>query len=190
MTLLLRLIKDVLESSTYGNSALKTLIDGVYTRIGAPIGASISADIAAAKANLVTLLADTVIIKAEVTNFLQSDSHLVYPTLAADVTIAGGAGAWALGALVEIIPAATIATDYYVDSVYISAVSGAQKGELVLVHGAGDTEFARIREVGVAGGSIVLPAVKKIPANDRVKAKLATSAGGAQTADVGLGYHL
>lgn len=149
----------------------------IFARLGAPIGASLSADVAAVKA-------DTLASKLRGV----ADNTKVYPTLAAATTVAAAAGAFTLGAFVQIVPATTIVSDCYIDAVEIEAISAALKGELVLYHGAGQTEFARL--AFVAAGRYTLSAQKKIPANDKIEAKFATTAGGSQTCDVRLSYHL
>lgn len=190
MQLLVMKIRDVILSTSYGNSALKTLIDtldtvadAIYARLGAPAGASMSADTAAIKA-------ETALILAEVDGALLAANVKCYPTLAAAVTVTGAAGVFTLGNFATIVAAAAIATDFYVNTIYVTAVSGAQISEIVLYHGAGDTEFARIIYTGSNGIAIKLSAFKKIPAGDQIRAKLASAAGGAQTANIILGYHL
>lgn len=197
MMMLLMRLKDIVGNATYGNAALKTLIetadtvaDNIYARLGAPAGASMSADIAAIYAKVdteIALLATAADLATLARRWTTSTSK-VYPTLAAAVTVAGAAGAQTLGAFVQIVAAAAITTDCYVDTVYITAVSAPQLGELVLYHGAGQTEFARI--IVDATGAYKLSVFKTIPANDKIEAKYASTAGGAQTVDVKLGYHL
>ena len=173
---LIRLIKDVVESATYGNSALKTIVDNIYARLGAPVGASTSADIAAVQADVDRIEARVV-----------GTTTKVHPTLAAHVVVTGAAGANALGAAAEIAAAAAIAALYYVDGVSVTATSGAGIFELVLYHGAADTEFARIQFITT--GRYLLQATKQIPANDKITAKVASLAGGSQTATVAISYH-
>lgn len=175
-TLLVR-IRDILDSTTYGNSALKTLVDNIYARLGAPVGADLSADIAAVQADVTRLGAREVI----------TGGMKVYPTEAAGVTVTGDAAAWTLGAFATVAAAAAIADDFYVSRIDVTGVSGAGTFELVLYHGAADTEFARIRFSGPA--SYDLRALKTIPGGEQVRAKLASLAGGAQTATVSFGYH-
>ena len=49
----------LLKNSTYGLSALETLVDGVESTLGTPAGASVSADVAAIKGDTAAVLADT-----------------------------------------------------------------------------------------------------------------------------------
>lgn len=46
-------------NGTYGLSAIETLVDGIETTLGTPAGASVSADVAAVKAETASILTDT-----------------------------------------------------------------------------------------------------------------------------------
>lgn len=167
----------------------------IYARLGAPVGADLSADIAAVKLAVDTvddlLDSEVAAIQADVDRIearLIGATSSIYPTLAGAVQLTGGAGAWAAGAaLVEIVPAATVAVEYYIDGIVVTAMTLAAQAEIWLTHGAGDTEFARITVTGP--GTFYLRAQKAIPANDKIMANVATAAGGAQTADVKVQYH-
>jgi len=114
----------------------------------------------------------------------------VYPTLAGGVLIAGGAGAWALGAFVEVVPAATIASVFDIHGICVEALSGAGVSELVLYSGllGAEVEIGRIR-IPAGGTWEQLFQCPQQLANTRISAKFATAAGGAQTVTISLRYH-
>lgn len=178
MQLLLMRLRDEIFSATSGNAAIKAAVNLVYSRIGAPVGASISADLASAKSDTGLLVERT-----------GSNNVKVWPTLLNEVVVTGGAGVWALGAAAAIVAPNDIGTVYYVDEVYITAVSGMfSGGELIFYHGAGATEFARV-VVSNGPTSISVRNSKRIPANDKIDVKLATKGGGAETVSLKIGYH-
>lgn len=114
----------------------------------------------------------------------------VYPTLAGGVTLTAGA-AWTLGALVEIVPASTITSDFDIHAIDIEDISANDTYELVIYYGAGDTEAGRIRFVrnAVQSATLNIPIhMPVIPANSRVRAAVACSTGGF-TADISIRYH-
>lgn len=117
----------------------------------------------------------------------------VYPTLAAGVTVTGAAGAWTLGAFVEIVPASTITSDFDIHFIYIENASAADNYEIVLYEGAGDNEIGRIRAVEPSGASEVASHPVQTPlvvANSRIRCKVASASGGSDTVDILVGYHL
>ena len=114
----------------------------------------------------------------------------VYPTLAAGVTIAGGAGAWALGNFVEVVPANTITEDFDIHYVHLEAASANDTYELVLYYGATDIECARCRALnGTTLDASTIPVMTPlIPANSQIRAKLASASGG-DNVTIALQYH-
>lgn len=80
-------------------------------------------------------------------------ASLVYPTLAAGVTINGGAGAWELGAFTEVIPVNTITLDFDIHWINFANASAADTYELNLYYGASDTLIAT-RRITITGYSI------------------------------------
>jgi hypothetical protein len=115
-----------------------------------------------------------------------------YPTLANGVTVTGAAGAWTLGAFVEIVPASTITSEFDIHYVSVEALSANDVYELHLFYGAGDTFAGSIRFVKNAAVDAVVNApfmTELIPANSRIRAKLATKGGGSDTADISIVYH-
>ncbi|MEA3225152.1 MAG: hypothetical protein U9Q07_04315 [Planctomycetota bacterium] len=127
------------------------------------------------------------------------DSHVhgaqgVYPTLADGVSLTTNAADWVLGAIVEIIPASTITDDFDIHEVLIEDINIADKTyELVLYYGAGDVEAGRVRfsagttKGGVPNGTMRTPIM---PANSRLRGKLAIEDGGSKTAQISVRYQL
>lgn len=120
---------------------------------------------------------------------------LVYPTLAAGATVVSAATDWGLGALTEIVPADTIASNFLIQNIAVETMSKDAVYELVLYSGAGDAEVARIR-FSVVGGFFG-NAVYRVPgalvaANSRVRAALACSDGlaGAATGTISISYRI
>ena len=71
---------------------------------------------------------------------------LCYPTLADGKTVNGGAGAWQLGTITELIPAGTISVWFDIHFIMVEAASANDVYELVLY--ANDvTEIGRVRTV-------------------------------------------
>jgi len=118
----------------------------------------------------------------------------VYPTEADGVSLTTAAGDWALGTITEIVPINTIGSAFDIHEVLVEDVNTQDKTyELVLYFGADDTECGRTRFAATStkGG---VPAVAMqtalIPANSRIRAKLAIQDGGGKTARVSLRYHI
>lgn len=118
--------------------------------------------------------------------------QFVYPTLAGPVAIPANGGAWALGALTQVIPINQIATSYSIKEVIISAMSANADFELALYYGAGDTLWA---ETGFTRGGAQLSSLRVavggivIPANSIFKAAIADSIG-TSTLEIKVTYHL
>lgn len=117
----------------------------------------------------------------------------VYPTLAAGTTVTGAAGAWTLGAFVEIIPANTITKDFDIHWIDVEGASIEDVYELVLYNTT--TEIGRVRfnaAKTVAGGVILSPVYfqSQVQAkNSQIQAKLASSSGGGDTVTFSVFYH-
>jgi len=115
-----------------------------------------------------------------------------YPSLAAGETVISAAGAWDLGDFKEIMPADT-ATNWF-DVHYINVENMDTNGqyELWLYHGLADTFYCRLRfsksavKDVAAGLSIQTPVIAK---GDRIRAKVAHSAGGLAEVTISLEYH-
>jgi hypothetical protein len=116
-----------------------------------------------------------------------------YPTLANGVIVTGGAGAWALGNFVEVIPANAITSMYDIHFVVFEGASATDIYELVLYRGAigSEVEIGRIRadrenaQSGVSNSPIQIPA---LAANTRVSAKVASKSGG-DNVTISIYYH-
>ncbi len=116
----------------------------------------------------------------------------VFPTLAGGVTLTGDAAAWVLGPAVQVMPPSTANDPFDVHFVNIEAISGAGVFEIVLYAGDLDVEVGRVR----FGTSIAVDLITGIPIQmpitpdtDRVRARVASAAGGAQTVTISLSYH-
>lgn len=118
----------------------------------------------------------------------------VYPTLADGITVTAEAVDWGTGgALVEIVPADTITEPFDIHFVNIENVSAARTYELIFYWGATDTEAGRIRFTKSAGLDPVLDRriqTRIIPANSRIRARLASAGAVADTVDVSVHYHV
>jgi len=101
----------------------------------------------------------------------------------AGVAVAGGGGAWAQGALVQIVPAATIATPFSITGFNIQSATANNiyKVEFFWGQATGDNSLGIYEFVDVGGKSTPPPVDMghlKIPSNSYVGAKLASSTGG------------
>jgi len=118
---------------------------------------------------------------------------LVYPTLAAGVTLTcGNAASWTLGAFVEIIPASTVTKDFDLHFVSIEDLSANTVFEIHFFFGASDTfcGSCRVTKNAVFDGTLNAPVQTfLIPANSRIRAKIASATGNADTADISVFYH-
>ena len=116
----------------------------------------------------------------------------VYPNLAAPIVLPAQGGAWAYGALTQIVPINTITTDYSLREVIISAMSANADFELAIYYGAGDTLWA---QAGFTRGGAQISSLVVgvsgivIPANSVLKAAVADSVG-TSTLEIKITYHL
>jgi hypothetical protein len=118
---------------------------------------------------------------------------LVYPTLAAGATLVSTVANWTLAVPVDIIPAATIHTNFLLSIVSVETLDKNGTFELVIYQGAADLEVSRVRFSvlgGFFGNSVFVLPGALITAEARVRGSIAYSAGagGAATATVSLGY--
>lgn len=125
----------------------------------------------------------------------------VYPTQAEEVggnegdgaLLTTNAGNWALGAIVEIIPANKITSEFDIHEILVEDVNTQDKTyEIVLYYGAGDTECGRARFAATSNkGGVPNVAMQTtlIPANSRLRAQLAIEGGGSKTVKLSLRYH-
>ena len=120
---------------------------------------------------------------------------MVYPTLpTADVVLTSG-GAGALGAIVEVIPAATVTSDFDVHWINISTANFNDIYELVLYKGAALSEveiararFARSAVQDLANGVPVTMDIQA--ANERISAAVGCVVNAGKTCALSLAYHL
>ncbi len=117
-----------------------------------------------------------------------------YPTLADGVTVtAETAGTtWTLGAFVQIVPASTITSDFDIHYVSIEDLSANTVYELHLFQGAGDDFIGCVRFTKNANqdGTMNVPfQTPIIPANSRIRAKVATTDDNGETIDISIFYH-
>ena len=118
----------------------------------------------------------------------------VYPTLADAVTLTTSDAGWTLGTIVEIIPADTIDVKFDVHWVVVGAISAVDEYELVLYHGASESEeeigrivFNRSSNFSQEGNLPIQIAPQS--ANTRISAALACKSENARTCTVKLYYH-
>lgn len=117
-----------------------------------------------------------------------------YPSLANAIEITGGAGAWALGNFVEVVPANGITSMYDIHWVHTSNASVTDEFQVNLYKGELGSEIL-ICEVPITrdatqSGSIPAKSMSSlIAANTRISAKCASKSGGGDTIDIKLSYH-
>ena len=118
----------------------------------------------------------------------------VYPTLANNVTLTGGAGAWQLGNFIEVVPANTITDWFDIHWVVLVDPSVQDNYQVELYQGDLGSEelIAQIKVTrdtnqGSTGSVPIMTPI--IPANTRISAKLATESGGNDTLDIAVLYH-
>jgi hypothetical protein len=117
---------------------------------------------------------------------------LVYPTLAAGVTLTCAAVAWTLGAFATIVPASTIGSEFDIHYLSIEALSANAVYEIVLYYGATDIECGRVRVTknAVMDGTVNAPfQTPLIPADSQIRGKVASNTGAADTVDLSVFYH-
>jgi len=123
---------------------------------------------------------------------------IVYPTLAAGKVVTGGADAWALGAVTEIIAAATepfASNAFDIHFINFEAASANDTYELVLYSGADEAlvEIGRVRTKKYSATDSVVSVPIQIPsqtAGTRITAKVASASGGEDTVTISVYAHL
>lgn len=121
------------------------------------------------------------------------NTQLVYPTLAAPVTLTAGAGAWNLGNYIEIIPSNLITVPFDIHFINNGLMSDVTTCELHLFKGnlgnevlIGKYRFVRLsNQTGAIPMHVITPL---LPANTRISGKLASAVGNTTLA-VSLSYH-
>ncbi len=117
----------------------------------------------------------------------------VYPSLVPGIDVTAGAAGppWVLGAFTEIVPASAITNEFDIHYVSVEGMDTNDVYELHLFWGAGDTLAGKRRftKTAVMDGVQNVPfQTKVIPANSRIRAKLASAAGGS-IARISIGHH-
>lgn len=118
---------------------------------------------------------------------------LCYPTLVDGVPVTAGAAGppWVLGAFTEIVPALAIGDEFDIHFISIEDLDDVTVYELHLYYGAGDTFCGSVRFTKTAnleGTQNVNFMTPLIPADSRIRAKLASDAGGS-IATISIMYH-
>jgi len=118
----------------------------------------------------------------------------VYPTGANNVVLSNN-GAWAMGTLVQVIPASTVTSNFVIDSICPIVIDEPVPGvgdtyEIALYQGASDIEIGRVRFYGnlTFFGELRL-VTTVIPANARVRAALMSRTGAELSVSISVGYH-
>ena len=117
----------------------------------------------------------------------------VYPTLATGVLLYAAVDGGVLGAIIEIIPADTFNFVFDIHEVLVEDVNVQDKTyELHLYYGADDTwcGSTRFAATSLKGGvpAVIIQTVL-IPANNRVRGKLAIEGGTGKWAEISLRLH-
>jgi hypothetical protein len=118
---------------------------------------------------------------------------LCYPTLANGITLASTTTIWQLGAITDIVLANTIASPFDIHWVTVEGVSATGVYELHLFHGASDTFIGSIRFTKTAAQDAAKDykfMCPILPANDRIRGKLASNNAVADTATISVAYHV
>ena len=125
------------------------------------------------------------------------NKSIVYPTLAAGKVVTGGADAWAEGAAVEIIGAATApfaTNEFDIHFVNFEAASANDTFELSLYSGAdASVEIGRVRTKKYSNTDGVVSVPIQIPAQaagTKISAKVASAGGGEDTVTISVYAHL
>lgn len=120
-------------------------------------------------------------------------AQLVYPTLAAAITVTSSDVAWTLGNFATIVAADAITSPFDIHWAHFDAISANGAYELYLYYGAGDTFACSVPFVKAAaqdGLFSIKAQTVIIPANSQIRAKLASENAVADTADVKIVYYL
>jgi len=118
--------------------------------------------------------------------------QFVYPVLATPVTLPAEGTAWTYGTLTQVVPINTIASNFAIHEIMISAMSANASFVGRVTYGADDTEwsFFTLTRGGAQTASTVIPIQGiVIPANSAVKIQIADSVG-TSTLAVKIHYHI
>jgi hypothetical protein len=115
------------------------------------------------------------------------EERFVYPSLAAGATIVSANANWAYGAYAEVVPVNTISNPFHVTIVSIESCDRDAVFQLELYQGAADTIISAVRfavDNGFFGNQVYTIGSAEVPANARVRARIASSNGLAQIATI------
>jgi len=115
----------------------------------------------------------------------------VYPTLADGVPLTAGP-LWTLSTFVEIVPINTITAEFDIHFISVEGLDTNDVYELHLFQGGSDVLVGKKRftKNAVQDGIVNVPfQTPVIPANARIRGKLASAAGGS-VATISIGYHI
>lgn len=156
-------IKTVLDSIATGvNTTLVAAVEAVSTKLGTPTSTNLANDLTN-------------------TRLPVAATKTVKPSLANGVVATGGAGVWAEGAYVEVVPANGINAKFGVYAVLVEAITGVHQVTLASGGAGAEVPFCTIA-LGQAGRHLIQGPL--VAANARVAVKTASKAGGAQTVTV------
>jgi len=114
----------------------------------------------------------------------------VYPTLADGVLVTGGAAAWEVGAVVELIPAGTIAVAFDIHYLNIEVASATDVYEIILYSTTG--EIGRVRttkQTNQSGANNVPIQIPPQSANEQIRIAVASKTGGGDSLRLSVFYH-
>lgn len=191
-------IKDLLEHSTYGLSALKdliTIIDTVVDAILVDTSTTLEDKIDTIDTIVDAILVDTgTTLEDLINNIVDKDSApttKAYPENADGVNVTSSTSDWAFGSWVEIIPANTITETFWIFGAVENTLSLAIDGILQIgIGGAGsevaimDIKFAHTFHIHTRTNQPMV----KVAANTRVAARVATEGTSAKTLEISIEY--
>lgn len=121
---------------------------------------------------------------------------MIYPSLANGVTLTAvnDASNWSLGALTEIVPVNTITTPYDLHQVFIESASTDTNYQINFYYGASDTYATAYYCTRDSVGALTfitnaLTICPIIPANSRLRARVATPNNNGETITLKVFYH-
>ena len=127
---------------------------------------------------------------------LEEHSHSaskVYPTLSNGIVLTTGTPAWTLGSFIQIVPVSTILNDFDIHFISIENISAVGVYEIVLYYGDTDIECGRVRftKTAVMDTTMNIKMMTNIiPSGSKIRAKIASSTGNADTVTISLLYHI
>jgi len=114
----------------------------------------------------------------------------VYPTLADGVQVTGGAGAWQVGSVIELIPAGAIAVRFDIHYLNIEVASATDVYEIILYNESG--EIGRVRttkQTNQSGANNVPIQIPPQDASEQIRIAIASKTGGGDSLTLSVFYH-